>query len=35
MEIQRKWQGEVQDVGEVELKHADWFTKPLSRDRFE
>jgi hypothetical protein len=42
MEIQRKWQGEVQDAGTVELKYiptseqiADGFTKPLARDRFE
>jgi hypothetical protein len=42
MEIQRKWQGEVQDAGTVELRYiptseqiADGFTKPLARDRFE
>jgi hypothetical protein len=42
MEIQRKWQGEVQDLGTVELKYiptteqiADGFTKPLARERFE
>jgi hypothetical protein len=42
MEIQRKWQGEVQDLGTVELKYiptteqiADWLTKPLARERFE
>ncbi|OQD94858.1 hypothetical protein PENSOL_c023G00648 [Penicillium solitum] len=42
MEIQRKWQGEVQDAGTVELKYiptseqiADGFRKPLARDRFE
>jgi hypothetical protein len=42
MEIQRKWQGEVQEAGTVELKYvptieqiADGFTKPLARDRFE
>ncbi|EKG09467.1 Integrase catalytic core [Macrophomina phaseolina MS6] len=42
MEIQRKWQGEVQEVGTVKLKYvptteqiADGFTKPLARDRFE
>ncbi|CRG92846.1 hypothetical protein PISL3812_09917 [Talaromyces islandicus] len=42
MEIQRKWQGEVQGTGTVELKYvptaeqiADGLTKPLARDRFE
>ncbi|KAI3056906.1 hypothetical protein CBS147353_11111 [Aspergillus niger] len=42
MEIQRKWQGEVQDLGAVALKYvptteqiADGFTKPLARERFE
>jgi hypothetical protein len=42
MEIQRKWQGEVQDNGTVKLKYiptteqiADGFTKPLARERFE
>ena len=42
MEIQRKWQGEVQDLETVELKYiptidqiADGFTKPLARERFE
>ncbi|KAJ5473962.1 hypothetical protein N7475_003528 [Penicillium sp. IBT 31633x] len=42
MEIQRKWQGEVQDTGMVELQYvptteqiADGFTKPLARQRFE
>jgi hypothetical protein len=42
MEIQRKWQGEVQDTGTVELQYvptteqiADGFTKPLARQRFE
>lgn len=42
MEIQRKWQGEVQGLGTVELKYisttdriADGFTKPLARERFE
>jgi hypothetical protein len=42
MDIQRKWQGEVQDTGSVALKYiptveqiADGFTKPLARDRFE
>jgi hypothetical protein len=42
MEIQRKWQGEIQDLGTVELKYiptteqiADGFTKPLARERFE
>jgi hypothetical protein len=42
MEIQRKWQGEVQDLGTVELKYiptteqiADGFTKSLPRERFE
>jgi hypothetical protein len=42
MDIQRKWQGEVQSAGTVELKYvptaeqiADGFTKPLARDRFE
>jgi len=42
MEIQRKWQGEVQDTGSVELQYvptteqiADGFTKPLARQRFE
>ena len=42
MEIQRKWQGEVQDVGTVALRYiptveqiADGFTKPLPLDRFE
>jgi hypothetical protein len=42
MEIQRKWQGEVQGIGTVELKYtptaeqiADGFTKPLARNRFE
>ena len=42
MDIQRKWQGEVQEAGTVELKYvptaeqiADGFTKPLARDRFE
>jgi hypothetical protein len=42
MEIQRKWQGEVQGTGAVELNYiptteqiADGLTKPLARDRFE
>lgn len=42
MDIQRKWQGEVQGTGTVELKYvptaeqiADDLTKPLARDRFE
>jgi hypothetical protein len=42
MEIQRKWQGEVQDARTVKLRYvptteqiADGFTKPLARDRFE
>jgi hypothetical protein len=42
MEIQRKWQGEVQDAGTVELRYvptmeqiADGLTKPLARNRFE
>jgi hypothetical protein len=42
MEIQRKWQGEVQDLRAVTLKYvptteqiADGFTKPLARERFE
>lgn len=42
MEIQRKWQGEVQGTGTVELNYipttdqiADGLTKPLARDRFE
>jgi len=42
MDIQRKWQGEVQGAGTVELKYvptaeqiADGFTKPLARGRFE
>lgn len=42
MEVQRKWQGEVQDTGTVELQYvpttkqiADGFTKPLVRRRFE
>jgi hypothetical protein len=42
MEIQHKWQGEVQGAGAVKLKHvstteqiANGFTKPLARDRFE
>lgn len=42
MEIQRKWQGEVQGLGKVLLKYisttdqiADVFTKPLARERFE
>jgi hypothetical protein len=42
MDIQRKWQGEVQESGTVELKFvptteqiADGLTKPLARDRFE
>lgn len=42
MEIQRKWQGEVQDLETVELKYiptidqiADGSTKPLARERFE
>jgi hypothetical protein len=38
MEIQRKWQGEVQDLGTVEYiptteQIADEFTKPLARER--
>jgi hypothetical protein len=42
MAIQRKWQGEVQDGGQVALKYvptteqiADGFTKALPRDRLE
>jgi hypothetical protein len=42
MEIQRKWQGEIQDLETVELKYiptidqiADGFTKALARERFE
>jgi hypothetical protein len=42
MEIQRKWQGEAQDSGAVELNYiptteqiANGLTKPLARDRFE
>jgi hypothetical protein len=42
MEIQRKWQGEVQDNGTVKLKYiptteqiTDGLTKPLARERFE
>ncbi|KAJ5337477.1 uncharacterized protein N7506_005499 [Penicillium brevicompactum] len=42
MEIQRKWQGEIQDSGGVQLGYvptteqiADGFTKPLTRQRFE
>jgi len=42
MDIQRKWQGEIQGAGTIELKYvqtaeqiADGFTKPLARDRFE
>jgi hypothetical protein len=42
MEIQRKWQGEVQGAGAVELNYiptteqiADGLTKPLARYRFE
>jgi hypothetical protein len=42
MDIQRKWQGEVQDTGTVEMQYvptteqiADGFTKPLARQRFE
>jgi hypothetical protein len=41
MEIQRKWQGEVQGLGTVELQYiqttekiADGLTKPLARGRF-
>lgn len=42
MEIQRKWQGEIQDSGGVQLGYvptteqiADGFTKPWTRQRFE
>src|SRR4051812_14156555 len=42
MDIQRKWQGEIQETGTVELRYvptaeqiADGFIKPLARDRFE